>query len=377
MGTNSDMTVTVTTTNTGQTGQTGGTGQTGQTGDTGSPIESLTVLMQLLTQGKKGVDGAPATEGTTATQEVLQLILQTGTDKTTIDITIDNPMLAVPNEQLVSMAIDIIASSGLDDNHPLTILLKTVQDQISTNSNEGEDGDGKMKSTGAGAAHAAGGPGGPIPPHLACAFLGGLVMVALAEILANYAKNQSSMEKEYATLWAKTEGMLKDLAQCMAQNILNKAQAQATSDILQAVMTGIGAGISIGGAGMSMKMLGKAEKDLNALSKLGGKDKEMFQFKQGKATADAQSVGTIASATGSIFTGSVTNIVKAWEALAVGNFDAKEKIMENVQQQLTAMVDKYNTGEADAKKACADALDLLKNMMDALAQAFKGLGGGH
>lgn len=364
MGTNSDISINVTTTNTGQ----GTTEGTGQGKDSGNAVETLTVLMQLLSQGKK-LDGAPATESTTGKQETLELIIKTGSEKTTIDITIDNPTLPMANDAIVALAIDIIATNALGDDHPLSILIKATTDQITANANA--DGAGDVDGT-----KKASGAGGPVPPHLACAFLGGLVMVALAEILANYAKQQSSMEKEMATLWAKTESMLKDLAQCMAQNILEKASTQATSEILQAVMSGIGAGISIGGAMGSLHLMGQAEKEFGDLEKAGA-DVATKSFRSQVSQTRISAVGTISQSTGSIFSGAATDIVKAWEALAVGNFDAREKIMENVQQQLQAMVEKYNTGESDAKSAVDKALDLLKNMMDALAQAFKGLGGGH
>ncbi|MBA3237905.1 MAG: hypothetical protein H0T62_06085 [Parachlamydiaceae bacterium] len=310
--------------------------------------ENFTLLLSMF--GGKQVDGAPPPDGAIS-QATLKIMLGPNFDgKLEIDITF--PKLAAADEVLVTIAIEMFGGLGLDENSPISILIKVIREGVES----GDDAEGssevdKTKQTG--------GKGPPIPPQVACAFLGGLVMVALSELLQEYAKQQSGMEKLMSEMWVETEAMLKDMAKVMAENILKKAETQATSHILQAVLAACACVASCIGAGAAM---GSMTKSAQAA---------------GTAAQKAATFNALGGAASSAFKDVAGGIVRAWESLAVGDIDASQKIMENVEQQLQKMVDKYSSEGSEAGKRVSDALDLLKNMISALLNAFKSFAGGH
>lgn len=325
--------------------------------------DQVSLLLTTLFQGKKTVDGAPIT-GTNISEETLKIILGPGFKEGKIDLDITFANLAIPDEKLVAIAIEMFAANGWADDHPLNVLLKAVIADALNDYWLGPTGMDKTIDTVVQAAKGTVRPLPPIPGPVACAFLGGLIMVALTELLSEYAKQQSSMDKMMSEMWVKTEAMLKELAKSQAENIQKKAETQARSHIMQACIGASTCLIQVGGSAGALRTLTKGE-DLVAGSV--------------KASTLSQKVATINAMTAAVAqSGQVgTHMTQAWENIEVGRRDAVQKIIENIEQQLSKLIDKLTSEGSDAAKKVAEALDLIKSITSALLAAFKGLGGAH
>jgi hypothetical protein len=307
--------------------------------------EAFKQLMLLFLGPNAGKEGLTieATGGTTSIKSMQLDDGEIGLDvQVRATLNIHNPNLPGVDDEVVTLAIDLLTT---DPEAAEAFKSMTVELLKHLGNTEGPYSD-LVKAVGA---------GGEMPPAQACAFLGGLVMVALSEILADYAKTQSAIDKLMSNNWIMTENLLKEIAKDMHDLTLDKMNAQIMSYMAQAMMSV--AAVCVQAAG-----------SLKALKELGKVDTAGFTTKADIYQASGQLGGTI-------FTGIGTNLIKAWETSVTGQVEADMIIKQNVEQQFQKMADKYTQASNDAHSKVAEAYELLKNLTSALLQAFRSLTG--
>ncbi|MBA3602609.1 MAG: hypothetical protein H0W50_02990 [Parachlamydiaceae bacterium] len=186
-----------------------------------------------------------------------------------------------------------------------------------------------------------------------CAFLGGLVMVALGDILALFAKLESFIKKMSSELFLSSQATMKDLAECQAKNTEEKAKIQSDAKILQAVVTAVTTGIQVGCS-------------IGAWSSLKAGD-PLASNKANIITAYGTASSSIGQAT--------SNLIEARSILGVGQIEASNIRMQFMQEQMNKMQDTYSKMGNDADQKVGEIWDLLKNMFSNLFQAFRSLTG--
>ncbi len=200
-----------------------------------------------------------------------------------------------------------------------------------------------------------------------CAFLGGLVMVALGDILALFAKLESFIKKMSSVLFLSSQACMKDLAECIAKNTEDKARSQAEAKILQAVVTAVSTGVQVGCTAKAWGGLSKTTMEKDALGKI-------THVSDPLASSKATLLGQYGSAASSI--GQATgNLIEARSILEVGQLEASNIRMQFMQEQMGKMQDTYSKMGNDADQKIGEIWDLLKNMFSNLFQAFRSLTG--
>jgi hypothetical protein len=308
-------------------------------------------------EGKSGGISTEAIGGTTTLQSMKIADKEIGLTTTTRDIlNIHNPNLPAVHEELVTIAMTIITTNGeIPGTKEFESLGKAVFENMKRSAPKGTPENDFVNSLE--------GPGGTPPPHV-CAFLGGLAMVALAEILADYAKNQSAMNKLMSTLWIQTEMMLKDIAKEMHDQTLDKMHAQVSSLMMQAAFSACAIAIQVGGSMKAFNQLGKMERNVDGT-----------MVHAYGAETKAGITNTLTGAGAQIFSGIGTNLTKAWETTKTGTIEAEMITEENLKQMLEKMVDKFTQAGNDAQSKTNEAYQLMKDLFSALTQAFRSLTG--
>ncbi|MGZ3633498.1 MAG: hypothetical protein ACXWM7_04220 [Parachlamydiaceae bacterium] len=312
----------------------------------------LMLLFQGQMTGKEGLT-IEATGGTTSIQSMKLDDGEVGIGVPVRDsLNIHHPNIPQVNEEVVALAMDLLTNDQ-ESMEAIKSLTTELLNHLSLDKTEGPYTNLVQAAK-----------GGDLPPAQACAFLGGLVMVALTEILADYAKTQSAIDKLMSNNWIITENLLKEVAKDMHDLTLDKMNAQIMSYMAQAMMSV--AAVCVQAAG-----------SLGAL-------KELDKFKINPDTGKKEFVGSTTKAEiyqssgqlgGTIFTGIGNNLVNAWEKSVTGQVEAEMIIKQNVEQQFQKMADKYTQASNDAHAKVAEAYELLKNLTSALLQAFKSLTG--
>jgi len=307
----------------------------------------LMLLFQGQMAGKEGLT-IEATGGTTSIQSMKLDDGEVGIGVPVRDsLNIHHPNIPQVDEEVVALAMDILANDPESMEAIKTLTVELIK-HLNLDKTEGPYSSLVRRAA----------EGGDLPPAQACAFLGGLVMVALSEILANYAKTQSAIDKLMSNNWIMTENLLKEIAKDMHDLTLDKMNAQIMSYMAQAMMSVAAVCIQ---AGMSMKAIGE-------LNKFNG---DKFVGSTTKAEI-YQSSGQLG---GTVFTGIGNNLINAWEKSVTGQVEAEMITKQNVEQQFQKMADKYTQASNDAHAKVAEAYELLKNLTSALLQAFRSLTG--
>jgi hypothetical protein len=197
-----------------------------------APTPTISKELLALLKALGGEDGAvefKVVEGGVidiGTFKDLKIFNPDGSIKITLDAS--NPQVAEANEILISLYVSSLMLEGTDGSPDPNrkIILDLIEGLNTTVVNPAVlDGMGKSQGN---------------------AFLGGLVMVALADILAEFAKTESGIKKLASNLFLESQACMKDLAEAQARNIEGKAKAQADAKILQAVITAVTTTIQLG-----------------------------------------------------------------------------------------------------------------------------------
>lgn len=375
----------------------------------GISADSLVKLVMMLnTKGTTAVDGKEVD----SIQERAISFKSIGDSKSSMDI--GDPKIAKANDELVEqfmIQLSIEGADGKPDSNKGLVLKLT-------------DGLEGLKAVSSMAA------AGDVGKSQTCAFLGGLTMVALSEILANYAKVESTMKKLSSVLFLSTQACMLDLANSIAKNIEEKAKDQAMAKIAEACISAVSAGVQIVG---SIRAIGELRDRpafvTNDTTKVelvdvnGNKmplyhqahdpvtQKPLLEHKQGDPIIDANGRPTgrtyaedvpqyVKDASGNKvqamraanptevqiatiqntmiqvvgqLSGAANNMIEAWSILQVGHLEAQNIQLEALKEQMSKMQDSFKGIENAADQRLNDSLDMLKNFFTNLAQAFKSI----
>lgn len=172
-------------------------------------------------------------------------------------------------------------------------------------------------------------------------FLGGLVSIALAEAMMEYMKTQQVGEKIASEMWLETKGVVEDVTDMIAQNIKDKARAEAIEHI---VMAACSAGAMVAQVGGGVGSMRASNMSKATGWNLGG---------QGIAT---------------LFTGVLQNMALAPIAILKGNLDAEKVVMEMQKDFLQTMMQKQKEMGDDYSKNFADFNEAMKKWLSSVQE---------
>ncbi len=178
-------------------------------------------------------------------------------------------------------------------------------------------------------------------PHEYNAFLSGIVSIALLEAMMEFMKTQQVGEKIASNMWLETKGVVEDLTAAIAQNIKDKAKAEAIEHIVQAACS----------AGAMCAQLGGGYAGLKAQN-----------------MSKAQAANLMGQAGGTFFTGVVQNVALAPLAIYKGNLDAAKIFLEMQKDFATTMMQKQKEMGDDYSKNFSDFNDALKQWLSKLSE---------
>lgn len=180
-----------------------------------------------------------------------------------------------------------------------------------------------------------GGDGGHVNKFLECC-----AVVALAMVMMQLIQDQKYREKLDSTMWLTLQAADKEIAHDIAKVIKDKAQLEFVQGIMSAVVSGLGAACSIGGAIKGAQLL-----------------------KEGRGQ-QANLLGTFCQGASQLFTGMTQHMIDATFAVQKADKDAQKVIYEFDQKTLGEMENKISQDEQAA-------VDMINQVVQQYADLIK------
>lgn len=263
----------------------------------------------------------------------------------TSGMSITNPQLPTPDHATVDKALEdvitkVLNGEDLFGGSASPELVKVATSLYSTH----------LQSLGIDPASMRGGAG-PSQPE-ALSYLGGLVAVSLFEILSKFAKTQSDSEKMASETKLKLQKSELEAAKDEAQLVLDKASIQVAALMAQMVIGIAACAVQIGGTMGALK----------GMHQVGG-----------MGAQEASMVNSLWSGTADLIRTSDKG-VEAMKTYMVAQKENQEMLLRAFKEMIQRGVQSTDKMGDDAHALVEKTLELLKQMLGAMAQQFNKIG---
>lgn len=306
----------------------------------------------------QGVDNVDSTKGQTTIEKAQDnSALLTGA---TQGMSITNPQLPTPDHATLEKAIEKIVFQVLTGQDPfegaaspeLVKLALTLMPPALKELDDFAKSASASKSVGSarGAEDAEGSGNIPLVPIkiVALAALGGLTAVSLFEILSKFAKTQADTEKMASELTVKLHKAEIEGAKAQASIVEEKAAIAVAALITQMIVGVAAAGLQIGGGMHAMRP---------------GVDPNLATIENTLWGASSQMASSIGD-----------KGTEAIKTMMTAPLEAQEIMLRAYNEQIQKASQSTDKMGDDAHSLVNQALELLKQMLSALAQSFNKIG---